>query len=248
MRLAVLADIHGNARALDAVLADLAARGIDRCVNLGDCLYGPFDPRPVAEHLIEAGWPTVAGNEDWCLIDAVDGATASRTAWFTLDPLTKRHLAWLRSLPLTQQIDSVAFAFHGTPTDKTGFLLHRPAKDGTMRPVAESGIADQLDGIVGRMILCAHDHLPRVVELSDGRTVVNPGSVGCPAYTDDVPVPHVVENGSPHARYAIVGWENNGACHVELLAVSYDWDAAADEAKTNGFADWARWIATGQAA
>ncbi|CEJ09983.1 Calcineurin-like phosphoesterase superfamily domain protein [bacterium YEK0313] len=45
MRLAVIADIHGNVLALDAVLADVAGRGADRIVNLGDCVSGPLWPR-----------------------------------------------------------------------------------------------------------------------------------------------------------------------------------------------------------
>jgi predicted phosphodiesterase len=247
MRFAVLADIHGNARALDAVLADLAARGIDRCVNLGDCLYGPFDPRPVADRLIDAGWPTVAGSEDRCLVEAADGGAASRTARFTLDQLSERHLAWLGRLPLTQQIGGVAFAFHGTPTSDTRYLLQRPCQDGTVRPILAHEVAAQLEGIDSPLILCAHDHMPRVVKLADGQTVVNPGSVGCPAHADGAPIPHVVEVGSPHARYAIVTYEDNGPPYVKLLTVPYEWDAAADDATANGFADWAHWIGTGQA-
>ena len=244
MRFAVLADIHGNMRALGAVLTDIAARGVDSVVNLGDCLYGPFDPRPAANRLVEAGWPTVAGNEDRCLVEADGGSTASRTARFTLDQLAKRHLAWLRSLPLTQQIDGVAFAFHGTPTSDTRYLLQRPCQDGTVRPILAHEVAAQLEGIDSPLILCAHDHMPRVVELEEGRTVVNPGSIGCPAYRDDTPIPHVVENGSPHARYAVVTYKD-GALSAEHVAVAYDWDAAAAEALHNGFPDWARWIAMG---
>ena len=40
-QVAVISDIHGNRRALEAVLDDIDGRGIDRIVNLGDCLYGP---------------------------------------------------------------------------------------------------------------------------------------------------------------------------------------------------------------
>ena len=41
MTIAILSDIHGNIAALDAVLADIAARGVTRIVNLGDILSGP---------------------------------------------------------------------------------------------------------------------------------------------------------------------------------------------------------------
>lgn len=45
MRLAVISDIHGNLAALEAVLADIKARGVDRTVNLGDCVTSPLWPR-----------------------------------------------------------------------------------------------------------------------------------------------------------------------------------------------------------
>jgi predicted phosphodiesterase len=41
MRIAVIADIHGNMPALEAVLADIQRRGVDRTINLGDCVSGP---------------------------------------------------------------------------------------------------------------------------------------------------------------------------------------------------------------
>ena len=76
--------------------------------------------------------------------------------------------------------------------------------------------------------------------------VVNPGSVGLQAYDDDHPHPHVVENGTPHARYAVVektaqGWR------VDLRAVPYDHMAASKAAFGRGRPDWAYALATGWA-
>jgi len=246
MRLAVLSDVHGNARALAAAVADVATRGVDRIVNLGDCLYGPFDPRPVADRLMDAGWATVAGNEDRILLEALAGHRASRTARYTVDRLGRGHRQWLRTLPRTVAIDDVAFAFHGAPTDDTVYLLSRPIADGTMRRAMDDEIVEALGPTDEALILCGHDHLPRVVRLDDGRTIVNPGSVGCPAYTDAAPIPHRVENGTPHARYAIVTCDTD-SFEIEPIAVAYDWVSAACEAEENGFPDWARWIATGRA-
>jgi len=61
------------------------------------------------------------------------------------------------------------------------------------------------------MILSGHSHIPRIVQVPDGRLVVNPGSPMLPAYLDDLPVGHKRENGSPHARDAVIskivkGW------------------------------------------
>jgi hypothetical protein len=67
MRIAVIADVHGNAPALEAVRADIARRNVERIVNLGDCVSGPLWPRETVEALITAQWPTVRGNHDRCV-------------------------------------------------------------------------------------------------------------------------------------------------------------------------------------
>ena len=82
------------------------------------------------------------------------------------------------------------------------------------------------------------------MRLDDGRLIVNPGSVGLQAYDDDHPCPHIVENGSPHARYALLerraeGWQ------VELRALPYDHEAAARRAEANGRGDWADALRSG---
>lgn len=56
--LAILADVHANRWALDAVLDDIDRRGVDRLVNLGDSLYGPLDPAGTADRLIARGVPS----------------------------------------------------------------------------------------------------------------------------------------------------------------------------------------------
>jgi hypothetical protein len=74
--------------------------------------------------------------------------------------------------------------------------------------------------------------------------VVNPGSVGQPGYRDVAPA-HVVEAGTPHARYAsveklAVGWA------AELYAVPYDYEAAARQAEQAGRPAIAHVVRTGR--
>ena len=88
------------------------------------------------------------------------------------------------------------------------------------------------------LILCGHTHQPRIRQLDDGRLVVNPGSVGLPAYDDNHPHFHLVETDSPHARYALLE-RQNGRWNVELRNVAYDWESAAAQADRNGRPDWA---------
>jgi diadenosine tetraphosphatase ApaH/serine/threonine PP2A family protein phosphatase len=99
------------------------------------------------------------------------------------------------------------------------------------------------------LVLCGHTHVPRIVALADGRIVINPGSVGLPAYTDAEPVPHSMQIGAPHARYAVL--ERPKAAdpwQVSFRVVAYDWEGAAKRAAAKGREDWARWIKTGYAA
>ncbi len=240
---AVLSDIHGNWRALDAVLADAKRRGIERFVNLGDCLYGPFDPRLVADRLLELEIPTVSGNEDRVLVEGAAGAAVSRTARFTIDRLTRRHLDWVAALPRIVRVDDLVL-FHGTPADDAVYLLTQP-RDGRLVARPADAVARLLEEIREPAILCGHDHTPAVVRLDEERAIVNPGSVGCPAYADGVPEAHIVETGSSHARYAVVAWDDDDLS-VELIPIPYD--AAADEAARNGFPDWAQWVRTGRVA
>ena len=247
---AILSDVHGNVRALDCVLDDVARRRIRRIVNLGDCLYGPFDPRPAADRLMGLDIPTVSGNEDRILLDAgfplsqAAGRSLTRTARFTRERLEPRHLAWIASLPLTTTVED-ALLCHGTPTDDTVYLLSRVSA-GVLALRTGEELDSLLDAVAERLVFCGHDHTQRLAVRGE-KLIVNPGSVGCPAYADDVPEAHIVESGSPHARFAIVRSSAGGALSVEWVAVPYDAEAAADEALANGFPDWASWIATGRA-
>jgi hypothetical protein len=76
--------------------------------------------------------------------------------------------------------------------------------------------------------------------------IVNPGSVGMPAYRDVTPLPHAMEAGSPHARYALLT-RNGAGWTAELRAVAYDWEAAARQAEANGRSDAAHAARTGRA-
>jgi len=240
--IAVISDIHGNMRALDAVLEDITRRGIADIVNLGDCAYGPFDPTPVMDRLLTLNLPTVSGNEDRLLVEQMQGPLHSPMAAFNAKALGRAHVEWLANLPSILSVYD-AILFHGIPGDDTRYLLTSVEPAGTRARTAQE-IEQRLLGHNNALVLCGHDHTPRVVKLADGRVVVNPGSIGCPAYRDDVPLKHGIEKGTPHAQVAIVTMGNH-VIDVELASIDYDWQAASREAEDNGFPDWAQWIATG---
>jgi len=239
----VISDVHGNRWALERVLEDIRGRGVAGIVNLGDCLYGPLDPAGTAEILMGLDLPTVSGNEDRLVVDPpADPSPALR---FTLDRLAERHIAWLASLPLTRLEDDRLLC-HGTPHRDDEYLLHTIDRSGARpRPIAE--LSALLAGVRASVVLCGHDHLPGRALTPEGTLVLNPGSVGCPAYVDDAPHPHQMAAGSPHARYCLLGGEESDL-EIEAVSLEYDWNEAAATAEAHGFPDWALWIATGRTA
>jgi putative phosphoesterase len=242
-QIAVIADIHGNTWALDAVLQDIQRRGITTIVNLGDCVYGSLDPAGTLERLMGANILTIAGNQDREVFDESEQVRSSRDHQFVTGQLSAAQLAWLRHLPPTQVVGDV-FLCHGTPASDLIYLLERVDEHGVFLRDSAPIMADLRD-VRQPVVVCGHSHIPRTVWLPDGHLVVNPGSVGIPAYDDDLPYPHVMEAGSPHARYAILTRQSGGWA-IEHVALPYSWDVAAEVARRNGRPDRARWIETGR--
>ena len=240
--LAVIADIHGNRWALEAVLQDIERRGIQQIVNLGDNLTGPLDPAGTADMLIERGIAGVCGNDDRVLF--APGREPSSSQRYTLEQLAPHHLDWLRSLPATMVVAGELFVCHGDLFDAP-YLLEQVEAPGVFLRSSKA-IEVSIAAIAYPVILCGHSHVPRTVFLPQGKLIVNPGSVGLPAYTMDTPFPYAMESGSPHARYALLHRAHE-KWQVEHVQVPYSWEEAARVATQNQRADWAWWLATGRA-
>jgi putative phosphoesterase len=241
MRIAVIADVHGNLRALEAVRADLSRHSPDVVVNLGDHVSGPLQAAATADVLMEAQYVTIRGNHDRQLMDRspAEMGLSDRAAHAQLN---SAHLAWLASLPEAQVLDEDVLLCHGSPRDDLQYLLEDVEGDG-IRLAPAQRIEERLGNTREALVLCGHTHIPRIVSLPAGVWVVNPGSVGLQAYCDDSPV-HYVETGSPHARYAVIDWVKKRP-QVDCVALEYDWDAASKEAAQRDRADWANALATG---
>ncbi len=212
MRVAVLADIHGNLPALDAVLSDVAAAGVDAIVLNGDLADGPM-PAATLDRLTGLGdraiW--VRGNSDRSLAEAFDGvfqptglaanAPAEYYAWCAAR-ITRAQRDRLATLPLTVTLDvdglgPVAFC-HGTPRDDNEFICVDSAIEHYR--MAFAGLAEPT-------VVIGHTHMP-FDRLADTRRVINPGSVGMPY-------------GHTGASWALLGPD------VVLRRTEYDAEAAA---------------------
>ncbi len=240
MRWAVVSDIHGNLPALQAVVADAGA--VDGWINLGDILSGPLWPTETADYLMQRSWLTMAGNHERQVLTQ-PLARMSATDRHTAERLRPEHRAWLAGLPAQLRPAPGLLCVHGTPASDVVYLLHTVTPAG-LRDATADEATQRLGGVQAELLLCGHSHLPRDLWLGAVR-VLNPGSVGLPAYDDNHPHFHVVETGSAHARYAVIersdaGWQ------VQLRQVDYDWQAAAAQAEANGRGDWADALATGR--
>jgi diadenosine tetraphosphatase ApaH/serine/threonine PP2A family protein phosphatase len=243
MRFAAIADVHGNPLALEAVIADIRAQGIDDIVNLGDMASGPLDARRTVDALMALGAANVRGNHDRYLVEQVPDAMwpSDRIALAQLD---QAHLDWLRSLPATASFRDTVYLCHATPSNDEVYWLETVMPDGAVGISSVEAIEQAAVGIERSLILCGHSHIPRAVRLRDGRMVVNPGSVGCPGYRDSVPFPHLMETGTPDACYAILELRA-GRWQVTFRHVPYDHQAMAALARQNQRLEWASALATG---
>jgi diadenosine tetraphosphatase ApaH/serine/threonine PP2A family protein phosphatase len=243
MRFAAIADVHGNHLALEAVIADIRAQGIDAIVNLGDMASGPLDARRTIDALMALDAVHVLGNHDRYLIDRPPEQMGSwdRPAHAQLET---RHLDWLRAAPPTRVFREKVFLCHATPASDEVYWLESVLPDGTVRMASLEAIEAAAGGIAQPLILCGHSHIARAVRLADGRMIVNPGSVGSPGYRDLHPFSHLVEAGTPDARYAILELADGRWC-VTFRHVPYDHDAMAALARRNGQPELASALATG---
>jgi predicted phosphodiesterase len=232
MRLAVISDIHGNAVALAAVLADLQlAGGADKLWMLGDlCAFGP---RPVeclqmVRELKDAA--VISGNTDRYLVtgtrpkhsakDEADFATYAETmrsrelgfAW-TLSQLSYADYEYLAKLPgetdLLVPDYGWVIGYHGAPGSDEYRLAPETNAEETL---------DQLSDREGRLGFGGHTHLPMDRDLGTWR-VVNVGSVGMPF--DEA-----------RACYALVTFDGGNA-YIDLRRVAYDVDAVIADLQAN---------------
>lgn len=249
--IAAISDIHSNVFALDAVLGDIKKRGVNQIVNLGDILYGPIAPRATYELLMahRDDIITIRGNQDRQIYEATEAEIADNpTMDFIVKDLPKDAIEWMRALPFDCHLSEDIYLCHGTPTDDMVYLLEDIAT-GAPTVRSDSNILSLLNGIDSPVIVCGHTHIPRTVTLSSGQMVINSGSVGYPAYEDDLPIIHKMQTYSPHASYALITCIETaqGKCwQTEHIKVAYDHEAAAELALKNGRRDWAFALNTGR--
>jgi len=242
MRIAIVSDIHGNLPALEAVAKDLRRQGADAVVNLGDSLSGPLMPLETAQYLMAQDWVHLSGNHERQMLTQSPGQWGPSDA-YAHSTLTSVELEWMASLASSTQYHSGFFLCHGTPASDSEYFLET-VDAAQVRPATQREVDRRLGKVGAIMVACGHTHLPRSIRASTGTLIVNPGSVGLPAYDDVHPHPHVIETGSPDARYAIVDQQGTRLT-ATLISVPYPFRAMAQLAAARRRPDWACALASG---
>src|SRR5438045_659827 len=116
LRYAILADIHSNLEALEAVLAALSKARIDRYVCVGDVVGYGADPKPCIDIVRDTCSITIAGNHDWAVAGTLSleffNSYARDAIRWTQERLEQPDLVWLRDLPLEPDLDGLAMPVH----------------------------------------------------------------------------------------------------------------------------------------
>jgi predicted phosphodiesterase len=178
-RLGILADIHGNLPALQAVRADLTAFAVDHVVVAGDSInWGPFS-RQVMAAITEANWAVIRGNNEFYLLDYDTPRSPAHWESYGLPPLLLEQLdpRWTRQIAALP--DALSLRFRDAPPVQVVHGLPGNPWQAIFPQTADDEVRRYLTGVAEDTVICAHSHLPLVRQV-DGWQVINPGSVGVP--------------------------------------------------------------------
>jgi predicted phosphodiesterase len=230
-RIAILSDIHGDTRALKAVIADARALGATEYWLLGDILL----PGPGREDLFELldAIPITAavrGNWDDCVLEALDGEYGLedpqeiqllRLTQYLMEGLDPKRIDWLRSLPLVEkkEVNGIRFSLtHNLPEKNYG---------GDLRPANVTENFDQLLDDQTDMAIYGHVHKQLLRYGNQGQQILNPGTIGMP-YFDWEPIQN------HRAQYALIDVEEDGVTNLQFRKVAYDYEGELQDSKDKG--------------
>lgn len=222
MKLAIISDIHSNLHALNAVLEEIDARGVDHIFALGDLVgYNAF-PREVLEQITARNIPSIMGNHDIVCCGRENpiwfNDVAKEAALWTRRRLSETERQYLGELPNEERVQETVYAVHGSPMSRDDYLMDLMDALNCFQHLPDSKI---------QICFYGHTHIPAIFSshgpsydsIGMGRHIlsarnryfINPGAVGQP------------RDGDPRASFAIFDAEEMS---VEMIRVEYDLESA----------------------
>ena len=227
MRIAVLADIHSNLAALEAVIADIDTWNPHAVAVAGDIINRGPRPRECLDLILgrqqRDGWRVIRGNHERYLIEAIQqpailsGIDASVRISVLWGVARLGGIDQLVGLPECESITG--------PDSSLVRIVHasmRHDRDNIFESTSDTELRKQIDAYAA-VFCCGHTHWP-VRRRVDSTLVVNVGSVGLPF------------DGDPRAAYARLNWDA-GRWDANIMRVAYDRDRARADFEATGFLD-----------
>ena len=223
MKVVVFSDVHGNRRALDAVLADIDTQRPDVTVCGGDLAFGGPDPEAAVQRVMALAVPCVRGNTDeWLTPSSTEN---DRIVDWTRARLSGASRAYLGGLPFDHRVDDLAIV-HATPWSVTDLIPKDAGATQIRRVLAEARAV---------AVAYGHIHLAWIGEVPGVGLLVNAGSVGFPF------------DGDPRPSYALLE-KTRAGWRAGIRRVSYDAEQAAASMSVDhpDRESWARRMRTGR--
>ena len=230
-KIAIISDVHGNLPALETVLADIAARGIETIYCLGDMVgKGPNSAeivdilRPRCPVIIRGNWED--GIAHWTF-------EPERMQYWHQQMLGTERRAWIGKLPYRHDFYMSGRhirLIHATP-QKLHIKINPNRSYDEWLTMFEATEMIGLDAPEVDLVIFGHTHIPQVVNLYEhGKTVLNVGSVGNPT------------DGMSRASYCILegvlASTTPAPFSHQLVRLPYDIDQALENARCDGFPDF----------
>lgn len=228
MKIAIISDIHGNVKALDAVLSRLEKENIDKILCLGDCIGGAPRSEEVIQRLISLDNKLliVRGNREKYIIEGmpkivhdekirVSNEQINRNEWIK-NELSDLSIKFIHNLPKELTYDVGGFKI---------YMAHYPMMDdGSFRKHIKGASLMQNEemflGIDADIYLYGHTH-EKIYNSNNDKVYINPGALGCPLDTNFAP-------------YGIL-YVNDNDVHYEQLHAEYDVQEVIDDIKSTKF-------------
>ncbi len=237
MKIALIADIHSNIYALEAVLEDIEKRDVDTIVCLGDLVGYCTFPNEVINKLKENNIMTIMGNYDDAVgnersicgcdyPDPKDAENANFSLMWSILNTSEDNKKFLRELPTEMRLSfngkTIVF-LHGSPREMNEYLKENSKQ-----------AQEVMDEYSGDILVCAHTHIP-YSKYYGKKVLINAGSAGKP------------KTGVPDANYMILEISEDET-KTEVIEVSYNYEATAKAIEAEGLPQkFATVIRTGNA-
>jgi predicted phosphodiesterase len=250
MQIALMADVHGNRVALEAVLRDIRGESVDTIVCLGDIAEVGAQPAECIRRLRELGCPVVLGNTDHrvatraALTERPEGPAAITVALdlWTLDQLSPEDFEFVATMSPTVRVEPVGLlCYHGSPRSFNDRIVADTPDDQIAQWAVETA----------PIMAGGHTH-QQMLRHWRGGVLVNPGSVGLPLIRPEagfVWEQMLDETGpalfTPWAEYAVLE-VTKAARSVALRRVRFDLDSCFEAARRNGMPHLEWWMSRWQ--